>query len=115
MLALLAGCAQRSGWERVDQRGCDEDSPAVVCVHAWPDQAAALEIGGETILPGECAVAPKGGGSLRIDWRDADGEQQHRRVRAPRRSRTELALAQDDALHVVTREACDPAMPLFEP
>lgn len=74
-----------------------------------------LEIGGERVLPGECALAPAGGGSLRVEWTDADGDAHHRRVRAPRRTRTELALAQDDALHVVTREGCDPGMALFEP
>lgn len=86
----------------------------MVCVHAWPDQAVELELGDTRIVPGECAIAPKGG-AVKVRWTDADGRAHDQRVRLPRRTRTELALGADRELHVARRLDCDPGMPVFEP
>ena len=103
-----------TGWQRSDARVCAEDSPPVVCAHAWPDRAVELELGDQRILPGECAVAPRGG-SVKVLWTDARGVARTERVRVPKAVRTEIALGADGELHVAERIACDPAMPPFEP
>jgi hypothetical protein len=111
---FIAACVPSTGWERSDNRVCAADSPAFVCVHAWPDRAVELQLGDERILPGECVFAPKGG-STKVVWTDSRGVARDRRVFLRKHVRTELALGQDGELHVAERMLCDTAMPPFEP
>jgi len=112
---LLAACAPTRGWERDTARVCADDGPAVVCVQARPDRPVEFDVGGATLLPGECAVAPTKGGALRVAWSVAGGPWEDRRVRAGAHRRTELALGADGELRVTARLACDPGMPPFHP
>ncbi len=63
----LGACAPRSGWVR---RGgaCQSGDPPRVCFDAAPDAPLTLRVGGETLVPGECAHAPKAAvASLRVE------------------------------------------------
>ncbi|MCR9161981.1 MAG: hypothetical protein ACE37F_26365 [Nannocystaceae bacterium] len=61
MAALLVatGCAPRSGWQRTDQV-CQRADPPRICFEADPDAPLTLEVGSVTLVPGECAEAPRG-------------------------------------------------------
>ncbi len=94
---------------------CDAASAAVICVQASPDRAVEFDIGGESVLPGECARAPERGGAVRVAWTIAGGPWNDRRIRAPRHRRTEVALGADATLEVMTRHRCGPSMAPFVP
>ncbi len=108
MLAVIAlGCAPKAGWRRDDRRACGPKEPAVVCVASEPDRGLAFVVGGVEVLPGECAQAPRGGGRVRVQWTDRDGQLHARSVRAPAHRRTAVLLRPDGSLQVDARARCD--------
>ncbi|MBL4687049.1 MAG: hypothetical protein JKY37_20805 [Nannocystaceae bacterium] len=112
--ALVAvGCAPRVGWQRTETRACAPHTQAVVCLQAEPDRAVTFGVGGATVVPGECVLAPhsRASGSLRVTVDDGRGEPVVHRVRIARWARTVVLLDADGALSVVSREACDASVP----
>lgn len=110
-LALLSvGCAPRTGWVRIDRVCQASDSPRV-CFVAEPDAPLTLEVGGMTLVPGECAQAPKAErASLKIAVVDGrTGERERKRVGAGAgRTATVTAAVTKDGLDVgVQRRRCD--------
>lgn len=104
--ALLTACAPRAGWERTDRRTCAADEPPRVCVANAPDRQMVVRVGGATIVPGECVVAPeRRGGRLRVAVDDGrTGVTRERSVRVRRGRVTTVALA--DGRVARTRGAC---------
>lgn len=43
---------------------CQPKDPPRICFEADPDAPATLEVGGETLVPGECAEAPRARGAI---------------------------------------------------
>ncbi len=110
-LALLAvGCGPRTGWRRIEQV-CQVDDAPRVCFVAEPDAPLTLEVGGTTLVPGECAQAPKTTrASLKVAVVDGrTGARQRKRVGAGRgRTATVAATQREDGLDVeVSRGRCD--------
>lgn len=110
-LALLsAGCAPRTGWVRTDRVCQTSDSPRV-CFAAEPDAPLTLEVGGTTLVPGECAQAPKAKrASLKVAVVDGrTGERMHKRVgTGVGRTATVTATVAKDGLDVgVDRRGCE--------
>lgn len=106
---LVCACAPAQGWQRTDVRVCAEDSAAIVCFEARPDQAATARVGDETLVVGECARAPKAdaAGSIRIAVQVGDAAPTQHRVRVARSNYTTVELGPDGKLEVGTRAACD--------
>ena len=99
LLALVLACAPTQGWRLTGQRICERESPAIVCVRVEPDRPLRFELGGTALLPGECALAPKKGGLLRVSVDDGRAReidsrwlraQTHGRERCDRRPRGDL-------------------------
>jgi hypothetical protein len=107
VLLAVTGCAPKTGWERTTSRVCDEATPATVCLEARPDRPVEARVGGETILPGECAVSPKGGGRVRVELRDEHRKRDKFGVRAPKAKRTTVTLDPKEKRRQVSRAACD--------
>jgi len=107
--ALAGGCAPKTGWQRLD-RVCQASDPPRVCFDAEPDAPLTLEVGGETLVPGECAEAPRTKrASLKavvVDGRNGQRHAQH--VGAGKgRTATVTARMEDDGLDVgATRSGC---------
>jgi len=107
VLALAAvGCAPKTGWERTTSRVCDDETPATVCLMATPDRPVEARVGGETILPGECAIAPKGGGRVRMELRE-HGKRDDFGVHAPKAKRTTVTLDPNEKKPQRSRTKCD--------
>ncbi len=109
LLALILACAPTQGWRLTDQRICERESPAIVCIRVEPDRPLRFELGGTALLPGECALAPKKGGLLRVSVDDGRAREiDSRWLRAPRGRVTWIGV-RDRRLRVQThgRERCD--------
>jgi hypothetical protein len=106
VLLALVGCAPKTGWERTSSRVCDEETPATVCLEARPDRMVEAKVGGETILPGECAVAPERGGRVRVQLRE-NATRDDFGVRAPKAKRTTVTLDPAEKKPQVERRRCD--------
>lgn len=106
---LAVACAPRVGWQRTEIRACAPRTQAVVCLQAEPDRAVTFGVGGATVVPGECVLAPnpRASGSLRVTVDDGRGEPAVHRIRIARSARTAVLLDADGALSVVSREVCD--------
>ena len=76
-----------------------------MCLEATPDRPVEAHVGGEVILPGECAVAPKGGGRVRVELRE-NGKRDDFGVRAPKKKRTTVTLDPNEKPQI-ERERCD--------
>lgn len=110
-VALLSvGCAPRTGWVRIEQVCQASDSPRV-CFVAEPDAPLTLEVGEMTLVPGECAQAPKAKrASLKVAVVDGrTGERERKRVGAGvGRTASVTAAVTEDGLDVrVERRRCD--------
>ncbi len=104
-LVLATACGPRTGWQRIDQVCQSKDEPRV-CFDAEPDAPLTLEVGGETLVPGECAEAPKSRSTVLryaiVDGRT--GERQGERVGVGRgRSLHIVVRMTDDGLEAETR------------
>jgi len=78
-----------------------------VCLLASPDAQLELDAGGATLVPGECAVAPRArGGRLEVQVRDGRRGRTTRRWIAVRRTRVTMISALDGAIVVQERRAC---------
>lgn len=90
------GCAPRSGWVRTDQV-CQPADPPRVCFEADPDAPLTLRVGGATLVPGECAEAPKDRravlSAIVVDGRSGD---EHRVRVGSGRGRTATVTARED-------------------
>jgi hypothetical protein len=102
----LVACAPKTGWERTTSRVCEPKAPATVCLEATPDRAVEARVGGETILPGECAVAPKGGGRVKMELRE-NGSRERVGVHASKSKRTTVTLDPTEKKPQVSRDGCD--------
>jgi hypothetical protein len=105
-LFVCVGCAPKAGWERTTSRVCDDETPATVCLAATPDRPIEARVGGETILPDECAVSPKRGGRVRMELRE-HGKRESFSVRAPKAKRTTVTLDPREKKPQMSRETCD--------
>lgn len=107
MLALAAGCAARTGWERTD-RGCAGREAPRLCVLTAPDRAAVVRVGGEELVPGECAASPRArGGLVRVEVEDGRTGQRHRKwVRVRRGQAARVAIADDGRPRAQRRARC---------
>jgi hypothetical protein len=113
---LLAGawlaCAP-TGWQRTDRRSCAEPSPPVVCVQADPDRPLEIRVGGQRLVPGECAAAPERtrGATRRLEIEDGQGDRRVARVRLPADSITHVVIDEHGRARVDHRQACDGRVP----
>lgn len=107
------GCAPKTGWERTDQRACAPDAPATLCVDADPDRPLKVDLGGTTLVAGECAVAPEpdASGRLGIVTTDGAGQSTKHRIRIARSTMTRVAVDGEGELTLVSRDACDASVP----
>lgn len=107
--AAVVACAPGAGWQRTTARACDPGGPAVVCVRPEVDRGVTVEVGGATLVPGECARAPSSEGRARFDVqvRLAGGEQVARRVRARPGTMLVLDIEGDGEPEITTRQRCD--------
>ena len=106
LVSLMLGCAPKTGWQRTTSRVCERETPATVCLEATPDRPVEARVGGEAILPGECAVSPKRGGRVRMELRE-NGEREAFGVRAPKAKRTTVTLDPREKKPQVSRAKCD--------
>jgi hypothetical protein len=105
---LAAGCAAKTGWERTDRRSCTAGEAPRLCVLTSPDRAAVVRVGGEELVPGECAASPRvRGGPVRVAIEDGrSGKTQKKWVRVRRGSTARVAIADDGRPQVQKRERC---------
>lgn len=107
-MLLAAGCAAKTGWRRAERRSCAADDLPRLCVLTSPDRAAVVRVGGEELVPGECAASPRRrGGPVRVAIEDGrTGETTKKWVRVRRGSVARVAIADDGRAEVERRERC---------
>lgn len=108
LVAGLAACAPRSGWQRTDERACQPEQPPVLCLADAPEGPFEVRVGERVLLPGECIEGPKGehGGRLRTRLVVSGREVSRPWVPVRRGVHTEIMIDGDD-LEVVERDRCD--------
>ena len=114
VLGLIGlGCAPKTGWERTDQRACAPDAPATLCIDADPDRPLKVQLGGATLVAGECAAAPEpdASGRLLVVTTDGAGHTRKHRVRVARSTIIRAAVDSEGELTVVSRDPCDGTVP----
>jgi hypothetical protein len=107
LVLLAGGCARHGEWRRVTPGACAPEGPPRLCVLAGPDAPQVLTIGGEALVPGECAESSRArGGKALVRVRDGrDGRESARRLRL-RRGETAMLAAPAGAISVYERRAC---------
>ncbi|HGG56792.1 MAG TPA: hypothetical protein ENK31_03230, partial [Nannocystis exedens] len=97
------------GWRPTTQRICGDKSPAIVCVQVEPDRPLRFDLGGTSLVPGECALAPKKGGLVRVSVDDGRAHEVDLRwIRAPRGRVTWIGVRERKLrLRIDDREGCD--------
>lgn len=109
LLLFGAACAPHSGWARIDQV-CGGEQPPRVCLQADPDAPVTLDVGGTTLVPGECAQAPEAKrAGLSVVVRDGStGASSRHRVRAGVGATAVVEVrTEPDALEItVSRRGC---------
>lgn len=78
-----SGCPATEGWSKADSGTCAPKGPAMVCMMVPQDRAVTFDVGGETLVPGECAAAPAKSptGDLKVMVTEGDGTTWKTRVR----------------------------------
>lgn len=112
-MLLAAGCAAKTGWQRTERRSCVADEVPRLCVLTSPDRAAVVRVGGEELVPGECAASPRRrGGLVRVAIEDGrTGKTQKKWVEVRRGSAARVAIADDGRPRVLGRERCSGQVP----
>jgi hypothetical protein len=107
-MLLAAGCAAKTGWSRTERRSCVADEVPRLCVLTAPDRPAVVRVGGEELVPGECAASPRRrGGLVRVAVADGrTGETQKKWVKVRRGATARVAIADDGRPRVERRERC---------
>ncbi len=107
-LVTLGACAGQTGWQRDPPRACTPEDPPRLCLLAGPDAQQVVQVGGATIVPGECAAGPRARGG-RIEVRVNDGRSGRDSLRRPRvrRGQTAMISAIDGDVVVHERRRCE--------
>ena len=107
-LVTLGACAGQAGWQRDSRRACTPEDPPRLCLLAGPDAQQVVQVGGATIVPGECAAGPRARGG-RIEVRVRDGRSDRDSVRGLRVRRGETAMISgvDGDVVVHERRRCE--------
>lgn len=95
---FASGCPATEGWSKADPGTCAPKGPAMLCVMVEQDRAVTVNVGGETLVPGECAAAPEKSptGDLKLEVTESDGTTWKTRVRVQAGAVAYVRLTDDD-------------------
>lgn len=104
------------GWQRTDQRACEPQSPAILCLSPDSEGPYELRVAERVLLPGECieAPSPDAQGRLRVAFYASGQVVGRPRVRVRAGVRTEVAIGDERGrprLDTVEQQRCDGRVP----
>ncbi|WP_266221067.1 hypothetical protein [Paraliomyxa miuraensis] len=104
------------GWQRTDQRACEPEAPAILCLSPESEGPYELKVADRVVLPGECVQAPSSAarGRLRVALHASGAEVATPSVRVGAGQRTEIEVTQQrrgPGVAVVERRRCDARVP----